>query len=171
MLKVVALVLCLLCSIHDVYSNSMNKGLRPKIIALRVSGKSYREIEKELGCARSNISFHLNKSVRIKSNARQQCSRNRLRKKLKLELGGACSKCGYSVCLAALDFHHADPSTKLFSLSAAFRIKSFSSLREEVKKCILLCANCHRELHDAESKIKYAACESNTDESIMSRTF
>jgi hypothetical protein len=70
------------------------------------------------------------------------------RKKLKLELvnhaGGKCADCGYCRCPAALEFHHRT-GTKEFRVSqATSRKKAF----QEVKKCVLLCANCHRERHN-----------------------
>lgn len=66
--------------------------------------------------------------------------------KLKEKRGGKCIRCGYDKCLKALEFHHIDPSQKEFTISNAnFRLKEAS---EEIKKCILICANCHRELHD-----------------------
>jgi hypothetical protein len=62
------------------------------------------------------------------------------------ENGGRCSRCGYSKCLRALQFHHVDPVGKLFPISGGS--KSLDRLREEVKKCILVCANCHGEIEE-----------------------
>ena len=62
-------------------------------------------------------------------------------------LGGCCFRCGYDRCLRALDFHHIDESTKLFGIGACSN-KDLDLMIEEVKKCVLLCSNCHRELHD-----------------------
>ncbi len=59
--------------------------------------------------------------------------------------GGKCIECGYSVCLEALQFHHRDAATKLFSL-ANFS-GSYDQMRAEARKCDLLCANCHRIRH------------------------
>lgn len=66
--------------------------------------------------------------------------------------GGGCSKCGYNKCSAALDFHHIDPATKSFALSKSNMSKSLSILKEEADKCIILCANCHREHHHMEGE-------------------
>ncbi len=60
--------------------------------------------------------------------------------------GGQCQECGYKKNIAALDFHHLDPSQKDFSISDT-RTKSFANIKPELDKCVLLCANCHRELH------------------------
>lgn len=70
--------------------------------------------------------------------------------------GGCCSKCGYKKCFSALEFHHIDPSTKKFELNARTLLsKSAIDVKTELEKCILLCANCHRELHAVESKSRY----------------
>ena len=61
--------------------------------------------------------------------------------------GGRCEKCGYNRCVDALEFHHLDSSGKDFSISAKGYTRSWSKVREELDKCILLCANCHREVH------------------------
>lgn len=60
--------------------------------------------------------------------------------------GGECQKCGYKKYLGALDFHHIDPSKKDFEIRT-LRAYSWQNLKKELDKCILLCANCHRELH------------------------
>lgn len=63
--------------------------------------------------------------------------------------GGKCEKCGYSKNLSALEFHHTDPSVKDFQLDLRiFSNLSNKLLEKEILKCILLCANCHRELHN-----------------------
>jgi hypothetical protein len=60
--------------------------------------------------------------------------------------GGECKKCGYNKCIRALEFHHLDPNEKDFGISKCLT-KSISSLKEEVDKCILVCSNCHAEIH------------------------
>ena len=61
-------------------------------------------------------------------------------------LGGKCSSCGYSKCPRALCFHHI--KDKSFSLdSRHLSNRSWTKTKEEAAKCILLCANCHMELH------------------------
>ncbi len=64
--------------------------------------------------------------------------------------GGKCQNCGYNKCNAALEFHHLEPEHKDFSISH-FNKRSWDLNKElvmiELDKCILLCANCHREIH------------------------
>lgn len=75
----------------------------------------------------------------------------KLRKETKIKaveyLGGKCQICGYDKCIEALEFHHKDPSIKEFTIGK-FRIKKWERIKKELDKCILLCANCHRELHN-----------------------
>lgn len=61
-------------------------------------------------------------------------------------LGGKCSRCGYDKCSAALCCHHVDPSKKEFGLHSG-SAKKWSLTKKEIEKCILLCANCHAEIH------------------------
>jgi len=69
--------------------------------------------------------------------------RRRTKAKLVEEAGGCCQICGYDRCLAAMQFHHRDPSKKSFALSLRGVCRSIEQLRAEAKKCVLLCANCH----------------------------
>lgn len=73
------------------------------------------------------------------------------RKKLKNELieykGGKCQICGYDRCIEALEFHHLDPTQKDFIISDSSKHHTLDEMKQEVDKCILVCANCHREIH------------------------
>jgi hypothetical protein len=64
------------------------------------------------------------------------------------EAGGCCAVCGYDRCIINLVFHHVDPSTKAFAISTSSG-KSLAAYREEARKCVLLCANCHGEVEAA----------------------
>ena len=69
-------------------------------------------------------------------------------------LGSKCSGCGYNKHPSALEFHHKDPSQKDFSISSVAN-KSWKSIVEEVKKCVLLCSNCHRIEHGDRYKLEF----------------
>lgn len=60
--------------------------------------------------------------------------------------GGACAICGYNRCMGALQFHHLDADAKQFAIGGNHTRRK-SVLTKELDKCILLCANCHAELH------------------------
>ena len=70
-------------------------------------------------------------------------------KKLKIKaveyMGGKCSRCNYSNCIWALEFHHLNPSEKEFTISGTSR--GWDKIKDELDKCVLVCANCHREIH------------------------
>jgi predicted HNH restriction endonuclease len=73
------------------------------------------------------------------------------RKKIRLKaiefLGGKCIKCGYDKYIEVLEFHHRNPNEKEFSISKSGYCRSWERVSKEIKKCDLLCANCHREIH------------------------
>ncbi len=73
-------------------------------------------------------------------------SRIRLKEKLVEYKGGKCERCGYNKCITALEFHHLDPNEKEFGVGN-FEVLSFDKCKKEVDKCILVCSNCHREIH------------------------
>ena len=73
--------------------------------------------------------------------------RHKTKEELVKYKGGKCEICEYDKCIGALDFHHLDPSKKDFAISNSNIYKNLDKLKEEVDKCILVCANCHREIH------------------------
>lgn len=79
-----------------------------------------------------------------------RCYQNKKRRERKQVLvdmsGGGCERCGYDNCLSSLTFHHKDESTKKFSISNRL-LNDIDTLKGEVDKCILLCRNCHGEIH------------------------
>ena len=62
--------------------------------------------------------------------------------------GGKCEICGYDKCVEALEFHHINPDEKDFGIGQKGYTRSFERNKAEVDKCILVCANCHREIHN-----------------------
>lgn len=61
--------------------------------------------------------------------------------------GSKCQCCGYDKCMQALEFHHIDPTQKDFGLGAKGYTRSWDKNKEELDKCVMVCANCHREIH------------------------
>ena len=61
--------------------------------------------------------------------------------------GGCCSFCGYKKYVGALEFHHKNPSEKDFTIANQKKTKFDDRIKKELDKCILVCANCHREIH------------------------
>lgn len=77
-------------------------------------------------------------------------SKKNKRRKFKLMClrykGNKCASCGYNKCLDALDFHHLDPKEKDFNISSV-TVFEFNEVKDELDKCVILCSNCHREVH------------------------
>jgi hypothetical protein len=71
--------------------------------------------------------------------------KQKLKRILVEEAGGCCAVCGYDRCIINLAFHHVDPAQKSFGINMG-KGKSIATFREEAKKCVLVCANCHGEI-------------------------
>ena len=74
--------------------------------------------------------------------------RKKLREMARASKGSKCQICGYDKCQRALSFHHIDPSKKEFDLSSKGLTRSWDKIKMEIEKCVLICANCHMEVHD-----------------------
>jgi len=73
----------------------------------------------------------------------------RIKSEFVKKLGGQCMICGYSKCIAALDFHHIDRTDK--EHKEDWKYKGFQE-KIEVGKIQLLCANCHREIESHKTR-------------------
>ena len=63
-------------------------------------------------------------------------------------LGNKCNLCGYNKCFAALEFHHKDGQKKDFGLASRGLTRSWETIKRELEKCVLVCSNCHKEIHN-----------------------
>jgi hypothetical protein len=121
-----------------------------KVIELRKASKSYSQIAKILAISKATVAYHASPEVRAKQHKRRRNLHRSFLLSLKKEYGGCCTKCGYDKCFDALHFHHKDASTKnayYLGVGEIAKTCSLTKAREEAKKCVLLCANCHIELH------------------------
>ena len=103
-----------------------------------------------MNCKRCSVELSGRQTVFCSTRCKNQQAAVDWRRKLKRKaveyLGGKCSRCGYSRCISALTFHHRKPSEKEFSFGE-IRWKSWDDMVKELKKCDLLCRNCHAEEH------------------------
>lgn len=87
-----------------------------------------------------------NREVLNKADRKLRKSRRDQLNTLKAELGGRCSICGYNKSLYPLQFHHKNPDTKDFDIMTAETRLSIAKIAAELRKCILICRNCHIEI-------------------------
>ena len=115
-------------------------------------GKIFTSVRKTMYCCDAcRQKYQYNKRKQNGENPYLNQKERGVNKKIKavLVLGGKCTYCGYDKNLSALEFHHTDPSAKEFALDLrVFSNLSDVKLNMELEKCVLLCANCHREVHN-----------------------
>jgi len=73
--------------------------------------------------------------------------RRNLKKQAVKYKGGKCKICDYNKSIWALTFHHLNPDEKDFAISRNGHTKSWKKIQKEIDKCVLLCHNCHTEVH------------------------
>ena len=114
-------------------------------------GKALRGRQKKYcsrNCKSSFLNLHFQSYV-----AQQRRGRERKLELIQL-LGNRCEKCGYDRNYSALEFHHIKPSEKSYQLDLrALSNRKWEAILEEVKKCRLLCSNCHAEEHNPDCLI------------------
>lgn len=118
-------------------------------------GNSLRDCQKIYGYCRGTLIKYLKTRAIQKQSTDKQIKENkikavvewrvRVKKRLVEYKGGKCIKCGYDKYIGNLTFHHLDPSKKEFQISG--KSIAFEKLKSEADKCVLLCHNCHGEIH------------------------
>lgn len=113
------------------------------------------EISKNLHKSLNVLKFEADKCILVCERCHREIhfkdSTKSFRRKNKLKSleykGTKCSICSYDSCIRALDFHHLNPNEKEYSISGIMNHR-WSFIKKELDKCVLVCANCHREIHD-----------------------
>lgn len=91
-------------------------------------------------------------ATRIRNNYNNRIYRAKAKQDAVEFMGGKCSHCEGVFHFSAFDFHHLDPSQKDVDPGNLIRIGG-KRLYDELAKCILLCANCHRIHHYTEANV------------------
>lgn len=85
--------------------------------------------------------------IMTKQNEYQLKFKRRKKEEAIRAFGGKCQICGYDKCMGALDFHHVNSDEKDEEPGRAIIQWKWERVKKELDKCIILCANCHREIH------------------------
>ena len=95
------------------------------------------------------VSFCSEKCRRKKQSINTIKSRKKKHKKfVEYKIKRGCDICGYNTFGGSLDFHHIDPQTKTMRIEAKHFVSNSKKIKKELDKCILVCKNCHYELHN-----------------------
>jgi len=124
----------------------MTKLTNCKICNKKLIGKQKMFCSNSCKCKSSNNKFQNYKAQQQRGFERKASLINKK--------GGCCEICGYNKNIAALCFHHIDPSNKSFGLDfRSISNRKLSVVKAEAEKCRLLCSNCHMELHHPDSNM------------------
>ena len=113
------------------------------------SRKYYEEHEKEIKAYKQKYyKEHPEQVAKSREKQKEKARRHEQKRREQLfalydEIKTPCAKCGESR-LYVVEFHHIDPNEKEHTIS---QMRNLDAVREEAKKCICLCANCHAEFH------------------------
>lgn len=114
------------------------------------SHKTEKILKEKYAVCKTCVFKYKRKKPISEENQPRQSSFEKKQKLVEL-LGGKCEICGYDKSPAALSFHHKNRKNKVFSISVHSSLP-IEDLIEEVKKCRLLCLNCHAVLHHDENR-------------------
>jgi thymidine kinase len=121
------------------------KTVKEKILELKKKGYSYSQIQKEVGCSKGTIAYHLGIGQKDKTINRTKGYRTKIKDYIQeYKAGKVCIDCGENYPYWILEFDHLGDD-KNFTI-AQFRevTNSLEIIKEEIKKCEVVCANCHR---------------------------
>lgn len=118
--------------------------LSEQIFALHNEGKSYNQIQAELGCSKGNISYHLGAGQKEKTRSRARIKRDKIREFTQgYKQARGCADCKEKYPYWQLDFDHL--GDKSFNVSQHHQsTQDIEVVKREVDKCEVVCANCHR---------------------------
>ena len=117
---------------------------KKNILRLRAEGKSYRQIQEIIGCSKGTIAYHLGSGQKEKTHKRTRDLRYANTKRLReLKESIGCVDCKEMYPHYVLEFDHLPQYEKLGIVTTIARRHSWEKALEEVKKCDIVCANCH----------------------------
>lgn len=123
--------------------------MKENILKLHRQGKTPREISEIEGCSVGTVYWHTSDKTKQSILENKRKRRAEIKHKVKSVIfGGKCCLCNYNKSTSALDFHHLDKDDKEHLVAKILNDGHISRLETELKKVILVCKNCHCEIHD-----------------------
>ena len=114
-------------------------------------GKSLAGLQRKYCCRKCKNDYN---NQQYQSYQAQQRRGHARKQRLLVIKGNKCEQCGYGKNTAALEFHHIDPAEKSFQLDLrSLSNRKWVVIEAEAAKCVLLCSNCHAELHHPECNV------------------
>lgn len=118
---------------------------KENILKLRSEGKSYRQIQNELGCSKGTIAYHLGEGQKNKTKDRTNRKRTIVKRKLwEIKEKSGCIDCGEKYPHWMLDFDHKPGFEKIDSPTQIAHKYTWEKALKELDKCDIVCPNCHR---------------------------
>lgn len=139
------------------HPNKLSEGLVNQIKEYYNEGYSCQKTAEKFGIGKTTVRSYVDvrprniitDSERKANSVRNVSKRRRKLKQMAVEYkGGSCVECGYKKCLGALEFHHLNPNEKDFAISGGGYSLSWEKIKIELDKCVLVCGNCHSEIHE-----------------------
>ena len=123
------------------------RNLAVDIIRLREEGKTYDQIKAVLKCSKATISYHLGEGQQEKLKERTVRYKDKINSFIKsYKAATPCVDCGHNFNYYVMQFDHLPQYTKNFNISNfSDYTRDVTKVIEEMKKCDLVCANCHAE--------------------------
>jgi len=118
--------------------------MKEKILELRAEGKTYNEIASILGCSKGSIAYHCGTGQKEKWMQRQRDRRGKaMRYVQEYKQSHGCLDCGENYPYWILELDHTR-GQKVANLSIMVKQNTLEQVIEELAKCDVVCANCHR---------------------------
>jgi hypothetical protein len=139
------------CKVH--YAKMLRQGVITRVRFKKIGTCTIDGCDKpqsaKLRCEKHYREYKVSMNPRIYKDVEvRRQERARERKEMFIaEMGGKCKICGYDKNPACFDFHHIDPSIKDHEPRHILKNPNLKKIRDELSKCILLCKNCHADLH------------------------
>ena len=120
------------------------KSKKDQILELKAKGYSYREIQKIVGCSKGTIAYHIGIGQKDKTrNRTNECRTKIIRFLQEYKANKVCADCKENYPYWMLEFDHIGGKT--FTIAAhRNKTKDLEKVKEEIKKCEVVCCNCHR---------------------------